>query len=314
MNTPQISLIIPIYNEEGVIETLVETLLKELSQLKQGWEVLLINDGSKDNSKKILDEIVVNNPNFRVIHFNRNYGQTAAWAAGFDHAKGDILITLDADLQNDPADIPSMLEIMEKEQVDVVGGWRQKRQDESMRVGLSQIANRIINHTFHTKIKDSGCSLRVIRKSALQGLTLYGEMHRLFPYLLVLNGASMIQVPVKHHPRTTGTSKYGFNRTFKVLLDMVTIIFLTRYQTKPMYMFGSVGFGFIGLSFITALFIVVRHFLWQGEWISPLLFVMTTFFSVGITCILMGLLAEIQVRGWFESSGKKSYVIKEIKN
>jgi len=314
MNNPDISIIIPIYNEADSIPKLIETLNKELAFLKLSWEVILVNDGSSDQSASVLDKITKDFENYRVIHFARNFGQTAAWAAGFDYAKGDILITMDADLQNDPSDIPQMLEILQKKQVDVVSGWRQKRHDGFMRMGLSFIANKIINQALHTSIKDSGCSLRVMKKSALKGLTLYGEMHRLFPFLLVLNGATMLQIPVIHHPRTSGKSKYGLNRTLKVLLDMVTLIFLTQYQTKPMYMFGSVGFSFIGLSLIAAIIIIIRRIFWLGEWISPLLFVMTTLFSVGITCILLGLLAEIQVRGWFESSGKKGYLIKDKAN
>lgn len=306
-----ISIIIPIFNEEESIPKLVDALKKALRDLKQSWEVLLVNDGSKDQSEKVLNEIAQKETNFKAIHFKRNFGQTAAWAAGFDLAQGDILVTMDADLQNDPDDIPNMLKLLEQKAVDVVGGWRDNRQDESLRVGLSQIANKIINKTLKTQVKDSGCSLRVMRKSALKGLTLYGEMHRLFPFLLAQNGISMIQIPVKHHPRIAGKSKYGFNRTLKVILDMVTVIFLTQYRTKPMYMFGTVGFGFITLSFISAFFIILRRVLWNGEWISPLLFVMTTFFSVGISCILMGLLAEIQVRSWFESSNQKSYIIKD---
>jgi len=311
MSKSSISLIVPLYNEVENIPKLLESLKKILEPLDYPWEVILVNDGSTDQSEELLNKLLKAYPNFTALHFKRNFGQTAAWAAGFDYAKGDILITLDGDLQNDPADIPRMLAIMEKEGVEVVAGWREHRQDESLRMGLSFIANRIINKTLKTQVKDSGCSLRLIKRSALKGITLYGEMHRLFPFLLVQNGASIAQTPVNHSPRLAGKSKYGFNRTIKVLLDMVTVLFLTQYQTKPMYMFGSVGFGFMGLSLLSAVVIILRRIIWQGEWISPLLFVMTTFFSVGITCILMGLLAEIQVRGWFESSGKKSYVLKD---
>ncbi|NMB57383.1 glycosyltransferase family 2 protein [Candidatus Beckwithbacteria bacterium] len=307
-----ISIIIPVYNEEGNISKLFQKIQAIFEKIDKTWEIIFINDGSSDKSEAEILNLSKNNPQIKLISFVRNFGQTAAWSAGFDYAQGKILITMDADLQNDPEDIPMMLEIMEKEKADIVNGWRKNRQDPFLRSIVSKMANKIINWMMESNIKDSGCSLRIIKKSAIQDLKLYGEMHRLLPFLLAGYGAKTIQIPVKHHPRIIGKSKYGFSRTFKVLLDMITIKFLISYQTKPIYMFGQVGFGFLVLSVLTALLVIVRRIFFNGAWISPLFFVMSNFFTVGILCVLMGLLAEIQVRSWFEGTGKKPYLIKKM--
>jgi glycosyltransferase involved in cell wall biosynthesis len=307
----QISIIVPVFNEQDNLEKLVNQINQNLQEFKKTWELIFVNDGSTDDSQQIINKLQKKHLHIKLISFIRNFGQTAALAAGFDQAQGNILITLDADLQNDPADIPRMLKLMKEEKADIVIGWRKNRQDSFLRTLFSQSANIIINLMMKSDIKDSGCALKLIKKDAVKNLSLYGEMHRLLPFLLTGSGANIIQTPVTHHPRTAGKSKYGFMRTFKVLLDMVTIKFLTSYQTKPMYMFGSAGFGFIFLSITSAIIIIVRKLFFAGIWLSPLLFIMTTFFTVGILCILMGLLAEIQVRSWYEGAGKKSYIIKE---
>ena len=306
-----ISVIIPFYNEEGNLESLFSEINESLNKITRNWELILVNDGSNDTSEVEAKKIVNANNNVRLVSFTRNFGQTAAWAAGFDLAKGNLLITLDGDGQNDPADIGRMIEVMEINKADVITGWRKKRQDSFSRSFMSKMANRIVNWAMKANIHDSGCSLRIIKREAIKDLILYGEMHRLFPFLLAGTGMRVIEHPVNHRPRTKGKSKYGFSRTFKVILDLITIKFLSSYSTKPIYMFGKFGFSFFGLSVISAIFVLVRSIVFSGEWISPMLFVTTTFFTVGVLCILMGLLAEIQVRAWYESSNKKSYQIKE---
>lgn len=313
MMKPYFSVIIPVYNEEKNLHPLLEKLQTVLFQLKKPWEVIFVNDGSNDQSEEVLRELKSEQSRVKIINFTRNFGQTAAFSAGFDSARGKILITLDADLQNDPKDIPHLLKLMEKEKADVVCGWRKNRQDPFFRAIVSRLANKVINQATSFRLHDLGCSLRVYKKSALSHLQLYGEMHRFIPILAAARGAKVIEMPVTHHPRVFGKSKYGLGRTFKVLLDLVTLKFLIGFQTKPIYMFGFIGLVFIFLSFAAGLWVVVRRLFFGGIWVSPMLFIMTILFNIGIVCVLLGLLAEIQIRAWYEGSGKKAYVIKKFK-
>jgi len=305
------SLIFPVFNEEDNIAPLYKQLKPVLDSLSD-YEVIFIDDGSTDRTFLNLDKIRRGNRSVRVIQFTRNFGQTAALAAGFDLAQGEIIITLDADMQNDPKDIPRLIRLLKVKKADIVTGWRKKRTDPLARSLVSVLANKIINWFTDSQFHDLGCTLRVYRKKALLGLSLYGEMHRFIPILAQINGAKIIETPVAHHPRRYGQSKYGFKRTFKVLLDLITLKFLSGYQTKPIYMFGSAGIGFLSLSFVAGLFIVIRRFFFQGAWVSPMLFIAIALFNTGVTCVLMGLLAEIQIRTWFESSNRKSYLIKKV--
>lgn len=304
------SLIVPVFNEEGNLEALVSRIFETMQEMHKPWEVLLVNDGSTDQSEMILKKLQKKYPQVQIIHFTRNFGQTAAFSAGFDRARGQILITMDADLQNDPRDIPRMIAFMHKEHADIVCGWRKNRHDPLCRVFLSFVANRIIDAFLHTNIHDLGCSLRIYKKQWVKNIDLFGEMHRFVPILTSINGAKVAEIPVSHHRRIWGTSKYGFVRTFKVLLDVVTLKYLTAYQTKPIYLFGFVGMTLIFLSFLTASWVVIRRILFHGEWVSPMLFIMTIFFNSGVICVLMGLLAEIQMRAWYSGSKKKNYVIR----
>jgi len=234
------SIIVPVFNEQDNLIPLTKQIKNVFAQKlsKYRYEIILIDDGSTGNSAKIIKELTKNDPNIRGLFFSKNFGQTAAWTAGFDNAKGEILITMDADLQNDPNDIPKMYELMQKNKADIVNGWRKNRQDKFLRSFLSKMANKIINWLMKSNIKDSGCSLRLIKKNAIADIKFYGEMHRLLPFLLAGYGLKSVQTPVRHHPRTRGVSKYGFSRTFKVILDVFVIKFLTSYQTKPIYLFG----------------------------------------------------------------------------
>lgn len=311
MRKPYFSVIIPVFNEEENILPLFNKLQKTLLPLKKKWEVIFVNDGSIDESDVILSRLKKEFPNIRIITFTRNFGQTAAFSAGIESSRGEILITMDGDLQNDPFDIPMMLLTMKNEKADVVCGWRKKRHDPILRTIVSKFANTIINTSMHSRIHDLGCSLRVYKKEAISKIQLYGEMHRFIPILAGNLGVKVIEVPVSHHPRKFGKSKYGMIRTLKVLLDLVTVKYLTGYQTKPIYMFGFVGMFLIFLSFLAGTFVIVRKVFYMGDWVSPMLFIMTILFNVGVVCILMGLLAEIQIRTWYESSGKKEYIIKK---
>ncbi len=308
---PFFSVIIPVYNEQDNIRLLYKEIKAVFSTLGKSWEIIFVNDGSHDQSEPVLQELKKSEENISVISFTRNFGQTAAFTAGFDTAQGEILVTLDADLQNDPQDISQMLKLLEEKGVDIVTGWRKDRQDLFLRSLMSRIANLIINYTTSSGLHDLGCSLRIYKKEALNNLVLYGEMHRFLPILASISGAKVVEMPVHHRPRKFGNSKYGLMRTFKVLLDLVTVKFLSGYQTKPIYMFGTSGFIFIFLSILIGIFVTIRAIFFQGVWISPLFVIGVVFFVVGILSILMGLLAEIQIRTWYESSGKKSYIVKK---
>jgi len=311
MTKPFFTIIIPIYNEQESLLPLVKQLEKALPKLKKPTEVIFINDGSSDKSSYILNKLKSKLFKIIIIQFTRNFGQTAAFSAGFDQARGKIIITMDGDLQNDPQDIGKMFELMKEQKADIVVGWRSKRRDPLLRSLISNIANRIISGPQYGQVHDLGCSLRVYKKETLTNLKLYGEMHRFIPILASASGAKLVEMKVRHHPRQFGKSKYGLIRTFKVLLDLITVKFLTDFQTKPIYMFGFTGIALIFLSFIAGLYVVLRHIFFNGVWVSPMLFIMTILFTVGVVCILMGLLAEIQIRTWYESSGKKSYIIKK---
>jgi len=312
MTKPFFSIIIPIYNEEESLRPLFKQLEEAIPVLKKPTEVIFVNDGSVDKSSLILNQLKSKVFKIRVIEFMRNFGQTAAFSAGFDESRGKVIVTMDGDLQSDPRDIQKMYKMMKKSDVDIVVGWRKKREDPLFRSLVSNLANRIISGTQYNKIHDLGCSLRLYKKETLTHLKLYGEMHRFIPILASASGAKLIEMKVNHRARRFGKSKYGLIRTFKVLLDLVTVKFLTDFQTKPIYMFGFTGIILIFLSFLAGFYVVVRRIFFYGDWVSPMLFIMTILFTVGVVCILMGLLAEIQIRTWYESSGKKWYIIKKI--
>lgn len=312
MKVPYFSVIVPVYNEEGNLVPLTERIYDVMKKLQKSWEFIIINDGSRDKSERILADLKKKYKEIVLLTFTRNYGQTAAFAAGIDHAKGSILITLDSDLQNDPADIPEMIKDLDSHHADIVCGWRKNRHDPFVRTWLSQCANWMINRFFNSRIHDLGCSLRIYKRDVVKNMELYGEMHRFIPVLASSAGAKVIERVVAHHPRKSGTSKYGFSRTMKVMLDVLTLKYLTAYQTKPIYIFGFVGIFLIILSVFTGLWVIVRRVYLGGEWVSPMLFIMTILFNSGVICILMGLLAEIQMRAWYGGSKKKSYSLKEI--
>lgn len=307
---PKISITIPVYNEEGNLRQLHTRLLEVLDGLGYAWEVILINDGSSDDSDIILNEIATNDKRFKIIHFRRNAGQTAAMMAGFDYASGEIIVPMDADLQNDPSDIPLLLAKLETG-YDVCSGWRKNRQDHSLRRNLpSKIANWIISHVSGVSLHDYGCSLKAYRKDVIKGVRLYGEMHRFIPIYASWLGARVTEVPVQHHPRVAGKSKYGLERIFKVMLDLIVVKFLDRYAQKPMYIFGGFGLFNFFLSLMAGLSAIYLKYTSHISFVQtplPLLVVMAAI--TGVMCLLMGLLAEMVTRNWHDPNAKPSYIV-----
>jgi glycosyltransferase involved in cell wall biosynthesis len=312
-----ISVTVPVFNEAESLPILVERVTGVLGQIGRPWELILINDGSNDGSEEVLDGLASANPAVKVIHFRRNYGQTAAMMAGFDFARGDVIIPMDGDLQNDPADIPKMLAKLD-EGFDVCSGWRKDRQDSAIQRNLPSImANRLISFVSGVELHDFGCSLKAYRADVIKSVRLYGEMHRFLPIYAHWHGAKITEVTVNHFARTSGHSKYGLERVLKVLCDLVVVKFLDSYAEKPMYVFGAVGMLSFIVSFFSAgaaLYLKFFHYQHKSfiETPLPLLFVMSAI--TGVMCILMGLLAEMIMRTFYESQGKSVYAVRATRN
>lgn len=312
-----ISVVIPVYNEVESLPRLHKALQDSLNPLQDvNWEVVYVDDGSKDGSLGVLAELAAaDQEHVRVIEFRRNFGQTAAIAAGIDHTQGEVIVLMDADLQNDPADIPMMLEKL-KEGYDVVSGWRINRQDTFLTRTLpSRIANGLISMVTGVYLHDYGCTLKAYRREVITGFRLYGEMHRFIPAYADSVGARMIEVPVNHHPRRYGQAKYGLNRTLKVVLDLFTVKFLMSYANKPIYLFGGAGMFLIISSLLLLLFLVVRKFILGVDILdSPFFQLSAMFIILGFQSILMGLIAELLVRTYHEAQRKPTYTIRQVRN
>jgi len=305
---PCLSVVAPIYNEAGNIARLVQEVTCALAEYPSDWELILVDDGSTDNGMAEIERAAQSNPAIRPISLRRNFGQTAALSAGMDAARGDVIITIDADLQNDPADIPKLLAKM-AEGYDVVSGWRSDRKDDFVSRTLpSRIANWIISWTTGLKLHDYGCSLKAYDRDVLHSFRLYGEMHRFLPALCTWRGARVAEIPVNHKPRTAGASKYGIGRTLRVVLDLLTVKFLIGYSTKPMRVFGSWGmlFGGVGLAICTYL-TWVKLALGEDIGHRPLLAFGALLLIVGIQFLMVGMLSELLARIYFESQGKPVY-------
>ncbi|HEX9106231.1 MAG TPA: glycosyltransferase family 2 protein [Longimicrobiales bacterium] len=306
---PLISVVIPVYNEEANVEELHARLC---SVLGDEAEFIFVDDGSADRTCEILRGLAALDPRLRLIRFRRNFGQTAALAAGIDHARGQLIVPMDGDLQNDPRDIPRLLEKLD-EGYDVVSGWRRKRQDPFHRRLPSMLANRLISAISGVRLHDYGCSLKAYRRDVLEDVRLYGEMHRFVPIYASWQGAKVAEIVVDHHPRTRGKSHYGINRTFKVVLDLIVVKFLASYATKPIYVFGGFGMTALALGFLlfcVTLYLKLAHI---RDFVStPLPLVVVMLVLVGLLGILMGLVAELMVRTYYESQGKRTYIVREI--
>lgn len=308
---PDISVFLPVLNEEPNLRPLHAKIDAALTTLGRTAEIIYVDDGSTDGSLDVLRAIAARDCRVRVISLRRNYGQTAAMAAGIDAAAGDVLIPMDADMQNDPKDIGRLLDKLE-EGYDVVSGWRKERQDKMVTRKIpSMIANWIISVIGGVKLHDYGCSLKAYRREFLKDVRLYGEMHRFIPIYASWVGARVTEIPVSHHARTMGKSKYGLSRTFKVMLDLMTIKFMASFHTKPIYVFGMFGFFSFLISFVAAAWAVLRKIGGESFIRNPLLIVAIVMFAVGVQFILMGLLAEMLVRTYHESQAKPIYAMRE---
>lgn len=310
----RVSVIIPVFNEVDNLRLLHETLADALRKLN--YELVFVDDGSTDGSVALLETLAAEEPaHTRIVELRRNFGQTAAIAAGIDHASGDVLVMIDADLQNDPADIPVLLDKIE-EGYDVVSGWRVDRKDTFLTRTLpSRAANWLISRVTGVPLHDYGCTLKAYRREVLGDFRLYGEMHRFIPAYAGGVGARITEVPVRHHPRRHGKPKYGLERTIKVMLDLFTVKFLMSYANKPIYLFGGAGLLLIVPSLLTLAFLLVRRFLLQVSVMgSPLFQTSTMFLILGFQSILMGLIAELLARTYHESQAKPTYTVRRVVN
>jgi dolichol-phosphate mannosyltransferase len=307
----EISVVTPIYNEVDSIPLLVERLVAELTKLGRSFEILAVNDGSTDGSDVLLDTLSQTHPSLRPIHFARNFGQTAAMMAGFDHARGDIVVTIDADLQNDPADIATVVAKID-EGYDLCSGWRSDRKDAALKRNfVSRVANRLISRVSGVELHDYGCTLKAYRRSVIDGMKLYGEMHRFIPIVASGMGARIIEVPVRHQARAFGQSKYGLERIVKVTLDLMLMRFMHKHMARPIHLFGSFGLFFLlisGLSFVAMIYAKVFHDV--SMIMTPLPLFSAMFFLLGIITILLGLIAEILMRTYFESQQRPHYLLR----
>jgi glycosyltransferase involved in cell wall biosynthesis len=310
---PVLSVVVPLYNEAENVADLHRQLTESLEPMGVPYEILLVDDGSRDGTTERIVAIEAGDPRVRVLRLRRNFGQTAAFSAGFDHARGDVIVTSDGDLQNDPKDIPRIVAKLD-EGFDLVCGWRQSRQDPWSKKIPSWFANRIISFATGVHLHDYGCSLKAIRAEVVKGLKLYGEMHRFIPAVASWIGVSVAEMPVNHRPRTRGKSKYGIGRTVRVLLDLFTVKFLLAYGTRPAHLFGlwgltsgAAGIGILGyLSY-------VKLVLDEPIGGRPLLLLGMLLVLTGLVFVMSGLLAEILVRIYHESQGKPIYVVKELR-
>jgi glycosyltransferase involved in cell wall biosynthesis len=303
------SVIVPVYNEEPNVDELYTRLAGVLTG--SDTEFLFVDDGSTDGTYRRLRAITQRDPRLRVVRFRRNFGQTAALSAGIDHARGEIIIPMDGDLQNDPQDIPRLLEKL-AEGYDVVSGWRVDRQDAFHRRLPSMIANRLISWLSGVRLHDYGCSLKAYRRRVLQDVRLYGEMHRFVPIYASWQGARVTELPVAHYARTRGRSNYGIERTLKVVLDLIVVKFLSSYATKPIYIFGGFGLASLLLSLLSFALMVYYKLTGAKDFVqTPLPLVVVMFLLVGCLSVLLGLVAELTVRTYYESQGKRTYTLRD---
>lgn len=309
----EMSVVIPVFNEERSITPLYHQILTSMERLGASFEIIFVDDGSTDNTFRILEDLHKKDNRLKVLRFRKNFGQTAALSAGFDYSKGDIIITLDGDLQNDPEDIPLLVDKL-REGYDIVSGWRYKRKDPFLSRRLpSMIANKLISLITNVKLHDYGCSLKAFKGDVIKNIRLYGEMHRFIPAVASWIGVSVAEVKVNHRPREQGRSKYGISRTIKVILDLITVKFLLSYSTRPIQIFGLIGVLSGGLgAFILGYLAYIRLILNEPIGGRPLLLLGVLLFFIGIQFVTMGLLGEMMARTYHESQNKPIYVVKEI--
>jgi dolichol-phosphate mannosyltransferase len=316
-----LSVVVPLYNEAESLPELYERLVDALAQLGRSWELILIDDGSSDGTGRLIEDLAASDQRVVAIAFARNFGQTAAIAAGIDHARGRVIVPLDGDGQNDPQDIEVLLDKLD-EGYDVVSGWRRPRRDPWVKTLPSRVANAIISWASGVHLHDYGCTLKAYRREMLQGIDLYGEMHRFVPIYASWRGARLTEVAVRHHPRRHGRSKYGLERVVKVVLDLIVVKFLSSYLTKPIYVFGGFGLANMALAALALVAAIVFKLIppdnpwgphWHKDFVeTPLPMAAVGLLVLGIQMILIGLLAEILMRTYYESQGKRAYLISSI--
>jgi glycosyltransferase involved in cell wall biosynthesis len=312
---PEVSIVVPMRNESPNVDQLYRQVTAAMERSGRSFEIIAIDDGSTDDTFVRLADLQVTDPRLRVIRFRRNFGQTAAFAAGFAHARGRFIVTSDGDLQNDPADIPGMLAVAERSGADIVAGWRKDRKDPFINRRLpSMIANWIISHATGVKLHDYGCSLKVFRSEVIKPMKLYGEMHRFLPAIATEFGVTIVEHVVNHRPRMHGTSKYGISRTIRVVLDLLTVKFLISYSTRPLQIFGLLGVGMGSAGALVCAYVAFMKFFteWSGDRTWLLLLGILLIFT-GVQLLTMGLLAEMLARTYHESQEKPIYVIREIR-
>lgn len=310
-----VSIIVPVFNEHENVAQLYEETTQTMTNAGKTYEILFVDDGSRDESGEELSKIAAKDHRVKLIQFTRNFGQTAAMAAGFEHAQGRVYITIDADNQNVPADIPKLLQKVDAG-FDVVSGWRKKRKDKLLTRRLpSMLANWFISKLTGVGLKDYGCTLKAYRAEYIDNIDLYGEMHRFIPAYASMAGAKITEIEVDHRPRTRGKTKYNLSRTFKVVIDLLTVKFLSSYATKPGYLFGGIGLVLCLAGVLSGIEVIVEKYAY-GTWAhnNPMLLLAVFLFFVGIQLILIGLLAELLARTYHESQGKKPYVVRKTVN
>ncbi|MGA0198625.1 MAG: glycosyltransferase family 2 protein [Prochlorotrichaceae cyanobacterium] len=308
-----VSIVIPIYNEVESLPLLLETIAQTLAEAQLAYEIICVDDGSSDGSTALLSQLAQERSDLVAVILRRNYGQTAAMAAGFSQASAAAIVTLDGDLQNDPADIPLLLAKLE-EGYDLVSGWRKARQDAALtRLLPSKIANWLIGQVTGVRIHDYGCSLKAYRQELVQDMNLYGELHRFLPALAFIEGARITELPVRHHARRYGSSKYGLDRTFRVIMDLLTIVFIKRFLTRPMHVFGLLGLGSTLLGLAIGIYLSFLKLVWgQSIGDRPLLILMVILILAGVQLFSVGLLAELLIRTYHESQGRPIYRIRSV--
>jgi glycosyltransferase involved in cell wall biosynthesis len=309
----ELSIVIPVYNEEENVEPLIQEINAAVRPLGMRYEFVVVDDGSKDNTFAVLAQLYQNESHLRVVRLKRNFGQTAAIAAGLAHASGEVVVMMDGDGQNDPADIPALLAELDRDN-DLVSGWRYSRQDALVRRRLpSMIANRLISWTTQVKLHDYGCTLKAMRKDVAKNLKLYGEMHRFIPAIAYERGARVAEVKVHHRARSRGKSKYGISRTLRVILDLLTVKFLTSYSTRPSHVFGPLGIASGGVGFLIAAYLTIQKLVYDAEIGGrPLLLLAVLLIFIGFQFITMGLLGEMLARTYHESQDRPVFVVGEI--
>ena len=307
-----VSIVVPVFEEEESLPHLHEALVASLSALDRTWEIVYCDDGSSDDSFQVIRDLAADDTRVRAVRFRRNFGQTAAMAAGFDHARGEVIIPIDADLQNDPKDIPRLLEVIDQG-YDVVSGWRSNRKDAFWSVTLpSRIGNAVIGRLTGVRLHDYGCTLTAYRREVLQEIRLYGEMHRYIPAWAASVGAKITELKVTHHARRWGESKYNLGKAVRVILDLITVRFLIFYSTKPLYFFGRLGLKFGVAAGAAWTWTLTKKILWGAPLYTDPFFLAGIFLALaGLQILLFGLLAELSMRTYYESQGKRIYVLKE---